>query len=233
MFLPPRLRDTTLGDLLATLHRGYATGVLELVEPAHRHTIHLRRGLVQAVESTARAWRLGDLVTDAGLCARDAVERASREARRLDQRIGQRLVAERRLSHAQRDEALGAQRARRLDALYALPDAELRFHPARPLPPGVAEQAPMSAREAFFQRARRRDRGGRAGARAEGRGARAEALAALGLGPEATLDAVRGRYRERVRALHPDLAPTGSEAERARRVAELKAVLDAYRALCG
>ena len=228
MFLPSRLRDTTLGDLLATLHRGYATGVLELVEPQRRHTIHLRRGLVHAVECSERAWRLGDLLTAAGLCARDVVERASREARARDQRSGHRLVAERAVSHAQRDEALGAQRARRLESLYGVADAELRFHPARPLPPGVVEQHPMSARETFFERARRRDRG-RGGAK----GARGEALAVLGLGAEATLAEVRARYRERVRALHPDLAPVEGEAQQGRRVAELKAVLDAYRALCG
>ncbi len=230
MFLPQRLRDTTLGDLLAALHRGYASGVLELVEPRGRHAVHLRRGLVQAVETAPAAWRLGDLLAAAGLCPRDTVERASREARARDQRIGHRLVAERAVSHAQRDEALAAQRRRRLEALFALIDAELRFHPARPLPPGVAEQAPMSARETFHQRARRRDRGGRA---APTTGPRAAALGVLGLGAEATLAEVRQRYRERVRALHPDLAPTATEAERARRVAELRAVLDAYRALCG
>lgn len=229
MFLPQRLRDTTLGDLLATLHRGYATGVLELVEPSGRHAVHLRRGLVHAVEADGGAWRLGDLLTAAGLCARDTVERASSEARAFSQRIGHRLVAARAVSHAQRDEALAAQRRRRLETLYALADAELRFYPARPLPPGGAEQAPMSARETFHQRARRRDRGERGGRAA---GPRAAALAVLGLGAEATLAEVRQRYRERVRALHPDLASGVGDVERGRRVAELRAVIDAYRTLC-
>ncbi len=228
MLLPSRLRETTLGDLLASLHRAYASGVLELVEPGRRHAIHLRRGLVLAVECSDRAHRFGDLAADAGLCPRASVERASREARATGARIGQHLVARGVMTHAARDRVLDAQRARRLDALYALADADLRFHAARPLPPGGAEQPPMSARETFHGRARRRER-----ARATGplRGDRHRALRALGLDESSSAGDVRARYRERVAALHPDHAHDVDERERARRVAELRAVIDAYRVL--
>lgn len=228
MKLPDRLRDTTLGDLLATFHRAYATGVLELDEPRGRHVVHLRRGLVHAVEASGALWRLGDVLTAYGLCARATVERASQDARARAQRIGHRLVVERAVSVGQRDAALTAQRARRLDALFDLEDATLRFEAPRPLPPGGAEQPPMSARETFHQRARRRDRGHGGGAMAE---ARAVACAVLGVAPDASSAAVRQRFRERVRALHPDLAPTVSDDERAAREAALRAVLAAYRAL--
>lgn len=228
MLLPSRLRETTLGDLLASLHRAYASGVLELVEPERRHAIHLRRGLVQAVECSERAHRFGDLAADTGLCPRADVERASREARARGWRIGHHLVTTGSLSPQARDRVLDAQRARRLDALYALADADLRFHAARPLPPGTSEYAPMEARETFHGRARRRDRG-RAGAAPSA--SRVAALAVLGLAPESTDAQVRARYRERVRALHPDHARPATERERHAQVAELRAVIDAYRTL--
>jgi DnaJ domain len=228
MLLPARLRETTLGDVLASLHRTYASGVLELVEADRRHAIHLRRGLVQAVECSERAHRFGDLAADTGLCPRAEVERASREARARGWRIGHHLVTTGSLSPQSRDRVLDAQRARRLDALYALGDAELRFHTARPLPPGSSEQDPMNARETFHGRVRRRDRGGSVAPRP---GARLAALGALGLTGDATDDEIRARYRARVRALHPDHAPASTERERQHQVVELRAVIEAYRVL--
>jgi hypothetical protein len=227
MLLPSRLRGTTLGDLLAALHRAFASGVLELVEPSRQHAIHLRRGLVQAVESSERSHRFGDLATATGLCRREAVEHASREASARNTRIGQHLVVRGVLTPANRDRVLHAQRARRLDTLYGLADADLRFHAARPLPPGSAEQSPMSAGEAFHGRARRRDRG-RAPTHI---GDRRRALHVLGLDDATTPTQLLARYRERVAALHPDHAANVDERERERRVAELRAVIDAYRAL--
>jgi hypothetical protein len=226
MLLPSRLRETTLGDLLAALHRAYASGVLELVVPGRRHAIHLRRGLVHAVECSEGAHRFGDLATDSGLCPRNAVEHASREAIARNTRIGQHLVARGVLTPASRDRVLQAQRARRLDTLYGLADADLRFHVARPLPPGSAEQSPMSAGEAFHGRARRRDR-----APVHISGDRRRALRVLGLDESTTPTQLRARYRERVTALHPDHAGNLDEHERELRVAELRAVIEAYRAL--
>lgn len=60
MQLPGRLSATTLGDLLGALYREGVTGLLELSEirgprgrsvPGRLHRIHLRGGLVAAVES--------------------------------------------------------------------------------------------------------------------------------------------------------------------------------------
>jgi hypothetical protein len=230
MDLPERLRDTTLGDVLAALHRNHATGVLELTEACGHHRVHLRRGLVQAVETNAEASRLGDLCVVAGYCARDVVERVANDPHGRMQRLGQRLVGVRAVSHAQRDEALDAQRRRRLEALYALRDARLRFsEEARPLPPGGAEQRPMSAREMFHHRARRRDRGTRVMAHAPDEAL----LVLLGLSRGAPREELRRRFRERVRALHPDLAVAATETERSHREAELRVVLEAYRAFCG
>lgn len=229
MELPARLRETTLGDLLATLHRAYACGVLELIEPGRRHAIHLRRGLVQAVERSDAAYRFGDLAADAGLVPRDAVDHAARDPRLGDLRIGQRLVARGALTHTARDRVLAAQRARRLDTLYELADAELRFHAAQPLPPGSAECTPMDARETFFGRARHRDHGHRRYAVPGPE--RTRALHTLGLPLHATPDEIRQRYRARVAALHPDHAHGADDTTRRLRESELRAVIDAYRTL--
>jgi len=51
MLLPGRLRTTTLGDLLGTIHRARASGTLELTEDRGRsHRIHFTEGRVIAVE---------------------------------------------------------------------------------------------------------------------------------------------------------------------------------------
>ena len=70
MLLPGRLSASTLGDLLGALHREGITGLLELSEirgprglsvPGRIHRIHLRGGLVVAVETPLPVRRLGEL----------------------------------------------------------------------------------------------------------------------------------------------------------------------------
>jgi DnaJ domain/Domain of unknown function (DUF4388) len=60
MQLPGRLSSSTLGDLLGALHRARVTGLLELSEvrgprgrtvPGRLHRVHLRDGLVVAVDT--------------------------------------------------------------------------------------------------------------------------------------------------------------------------------------
>ena len=65
MQLPGRLKATTLGDLLGVLHRGDASGTLELVETSGRaHRVHLAHGLVTAVEVDRAAASLGEILRD-------------------------------------------------------------------------------------------------------------------------------------------------------------------------
>ena len=92
MQLSSRLRDTTLGDLLALMHRNNASGVLELLESRSRHAIHLRRGYVQAVESECATLRLGDVATRRWGIGRISVERARMYAHSKGIKIGQALV---------------------------------------------------------------------------------------------------------------------------------------------
>lgn len=222
-----RLRDTTLGDVLAALHRRRASCVLELVEPWAQHAIHVRRGEVLAVESPRADDRLGDLVVALGVAARDHVEAAWAQ-RAPYQRIGHCLVATRVLTPRQRDQCLDAQRLRRLDALYDVPDATLRLRDVAALPAGAAEQRPLRAREVFYGRPRRRDGGT---PHIPWTYAQCEALATLGLEPTATRDEARRAFRQRVSALHPDRDPGARDEGRAARLEALMRVLDAWQVI--
>lgn len=53
----------------------------------------------------------------------------------------------------------------------------------------------------------------------------------LGVAPDATVDDLHTAFRQRVRALHPDLHPTWSAAERAAAEEELKALVAAWKVL--
>ena len=225
MTLPSRLGETTLGDLLAALRRAHATGTLELIEPDRVHHLHLRSGAVQAVESSADPRRFGDLAVAAGLASRLAVESAWGVGRARGFRIGQSLVWRRVVSSSARDRVLDAQRLARLDSLYRVRDAALRFRSARALPEGTAEQAPLGAHETFHGRPRRRDH-----SRCATDPARVEARSTRGFDHDPGAAGLRRRVQEVVLALHPDRHP--DDASRAR-VDRLRAVISAYRLLRG
>jgi hypothetical protein len=241
MKIASRLRDTTLGDLLAQLHRENATGVLELIEPHARHAIHLRRGFVHAVESESSMLRLGDVAARTWGVGRTLVERARMYAHAKGLRIGHALVVTRAIDASQLDALLAEQQRARLDMLYNLRDAELRFRVARPLPNGAAEQVPLEARDVYFGRPRKRSREARASeapparkpkvSRAHAYHPMAREYALLGLSPESDERAVRDAYRSLVLALHPDRAHGLSDEERDRRAKKLVEVVRAYKAL--
>src|SRR5579862_3711903 len=75
MQLPGRLSSSTLGDLLGALHRARTTGTLELSEirgprgrsvPGRLHRVHLRDGLVAAVETKLPVPPLGEVLQRMG-----------------------------------------------------------------------------------------------------------------------------------------------------------------------
>jgi hypothetical protein len=222
MLVPSHLRDTTLGDLLAMLHRNFASGVLEINDDECCYAIHLRRGLVCAVDVSDRSLRFGGVAVAYKACDSHVIEQLARAETVRPLRLGQRLVMAGVLSARDRDDVLQTQRSKRLEALFYVEDAELRFGDVRVLPPGSAELAPMSAREVFFGRRRRRD-----GASLM----RRHALEVLGLNARATIAEVRERYRERVAMLHPDHTGHLDQATREAMLCELRAVIEAYRAL--
>jgi hypothetical protein len=219
MTLPSQLGETTLGDLLASLRRAHATGTLEVVENDRTHHVHLRGGAVQAVESPSDARRFGDVAVAVGVAERGAVERAWGEGRARGFRIGQALVWRRVVTSSTRDRVLDAQRLSRLESLYRVGAASLRFRSARALPEGAAEQAPLLASETFHGRPRRRDHSAVDPARAAD-------LATLGFDRDPGTAALRRRFQELVMELHPD-----RRAGDASRAGRLRAVIAAYRRL--
>ncbi len=246
MQLSSRLRDTTLGDLLALMHRNNASGVLELLESRSRHAIHLRRGYVQAVESECATLRLGDVATRRWGIGRISVERARMYAHSKGIKIGQALVALRVIEANQLDALLAEQQRARLEMLYGLRDAELRFRVSRPLPLGAAEQNPLGVRDTFYGRPRKQARSASASsppptpprshttathttyARVSSHPF-AKEYAELGVSLDADATMIRKSFRELVLHLHPDRAQQLSAQEREIRAQRLVSVIRAYR----
>ena len=232
MTLPGLLGSTTLGDLLGRLYRGGVNGVLELVEreghsAGRAHRIHFDRGLIDEVETELSVPRLGEVLIRSGLLSTDALRRARpRLGDGQPRRIGERLVAERLVSRTAVRDALHSQLGLRLDALFQLKDALVRFHVRRVGRADTEGPEPLSARE--FLNGRPRKRGpGSTSVSPEGRAA----LRVLGLGAEATLAEVRQAFRRQASEIHPDRQAGASPERRAellRRFAELSR---AYHAL--
>ena len=250
MQLSSRLRDTTLGDLLALMHRNNASGVLELLESRSRHAIHLRRGYVQAVESECATLRLGDVATRRWGIGRISVERARMYAHSKGIKIGQALVALHVIEANQLDALLAEQQRARLEMLYGLRDAELRFRVSRPLPFGAAEQNPLGVRDTFYGRPRKHARSastsspppapprshpGTTHSTTHTTYARvsshpfAKEYAELGVSLDADATMIRKSFRELVLHLHPDRAQQLSAQEREIRAQRLVSVIRAYR----
>src|SRR5687768_17602482 len=133
MNLPGRLKLTTLGDVLGALHRERADGVLELIEQGsaaagRRHRVYLRGGLVEDAETDLAHPRLGEILVGPGTLQRDAL---SALLRRLiespDRRVGEVLLSELNGSEVDVGRALRSQLRAKLEAIFRLSDALLRF----------------------------------------------------------------------------------------------------------
>ncbi|HEY4158528.1 MAG TPA: DUF4388 domain-containing protein, partial [Polyangiaceae bacterium] len=166
MQLPGRLRLTTLGDVLGALHRAQASGALELVEveggnAGRSHRIHVRNGLVEDVETTLKHARIGEILTSDGLLSLAALGRIiARLTLRPSARVGEMVVEEGLGSHALVAAALRKQKRSRLEALFGLSEALLRFHVARPQRSGSV--TPLTPVEFLHGRTRARQQGKRA-----------------------------------------------------------------------
>ncbi|HSC86112.1 MAG TPA: J domain-containing protein [Polyangiaceae bacterium] len=237
MRIPGRLRDTTLGDVLGTLHRAQATGYLELCERAGpTHRVELRGGTIVAIESSLGP-RLGELLE------LDPVARRAGHDRQGDEWLARGLVSQGRLRVA-----LSEQLRQRLELLFAVDDADLRFHVPRPQVDDPTAPSPLRAQEFLSGRPRRRrpsqgeSRGAPGAESPNGEtterqtpagGRRVEALRVLGLDPGATPTDVQKAFRRLAQQAHPDRhphAPAERRIELLRRFAELSR---AYHALVG
>jgi hypothetical protein len=239
MNLPGRLRMTTLGDLLGTLHRAEATGTLELAEDLGRtHRVYLSAGFVVAVEIDGATPTLGEILRrdhalDDGLLKRSLLRAIS--SQRLH---GDVLVQDFHVEGAVVGAALRRQIITRLERLDQLTDARVLFRVAVRAPRGALTSAPLPAAQFLAGKKRARDTaGGAKGARASGvrlcapEKTRDVAFRVLGVSPQADEPEIRRAYRRLARAFHPDLHPAASDDERRSLIERFQAVTEAYRAL--
>ncbi len=250
MQLPGRLRLTTLGDLLGELHRACASGVLELVEvdgarSGKSHRVYFDAGLVEDVDTSLNHPRLGEILARDGLLSMSALARVAR--RLIEQpgkRVGEILVEEGLGSADLVAAALRRQQKSRLDALYSLSEALIRFHVPRPR--AGFRPTPLSPREFLHGRPRARTRlrsrvterftfrsEPRAAAPAGREDKQLAAYRALGVAPGAPLRDVQRAFRKLAAERHPDRFPLATAAEKARHLSDFAALSAAYHALTG
>lgn len=268
MQLPGRLSASTLGDLLGQLHRNRITGLLELWEiggagpvPGGRHRVHLSCGLVTDVETRAPVPPLGEILRHQGRLGIDGIHRMLRRVAAGDgRRAGEILLEEGLIDRDLLDSALRAQLWARLDALFHIKDATVRFHTARPAPAGRASalapgdflpgrprardggRAPSSAprhaapaRQAppARQNPRRTDSYSEASIAARHDETRARALRTLGLPPGVDGAEVRRAFRRLASELHPDRQATAPLDVQQRSAARFAELTEAYHWLVG
>jgi hypothetical protein len=240
MILPSQLSKTTLGDLFGALYRERTTGVLELI-PADggvTRRVHLCAGLITHIEDGALGPRLGELLATKGFLRRSEVDELARSSSSAQKRIGRTLADERVLPAPVVAAVVREQLRARLEALFGLGDAELRFHVARRAK--LVEVQALPLLPADFLHGRPRKRAGRSGeapppaveALPEPAATpRERALRVLGLGPNAGLGEVRRTFRRLAVTLHPDRHPELSDRERAGLISRFTEVSAAYHEL--
>jgi hypothetical protein len=250
MQLPGRLRLTTLGDLLGSLHRACASGTLELVEvegarAGRSHRVFFDGGLVEDVDTSLNHPRLGEILARDGVLSMSALARLARRlVEQPGKRVGEILVEEGLGTADLVAAALRRQRASRLEALYGLSEALIRFHVPRPR--SGFRPAPLSPREFLHGRPRARadfsarvaERfSGRYGARPESSrgpdGPRHAAYRALGLSAAASPRDVQRAFRKLAAEQHPDRFPNASAAEKTQLLSRFAQLSAAYHLLMG
>jgi hypothetical protein len=244
MQLPGRLKATTLGDLLGSLHRGGVSGTLELVESSGRtHRVHLIAGLVTAVEIDRAAPSLGEILRDQDDLDDDVLRRSLLRAMASRRLHGEVLVQDFQIAPSVVDRALRRQLLLRLAALDELADAQIFYRVTVRPPRGALTDAPLRAAEFLSGKKRARDRrpeleSGHYRTARPSSGLpgsvdhhRVVAYRALGLPFDAAVDDVKRAYRRLVREYHPDLHPDATSDERRTLSTRFAEVTAAYRAL--
>lgn len=214
MAIPSRLSRTTLGDVLGELSREKISGTLELIEGGRGgplvHEIVLRAGKIASVHS-ARGRSLGEHL---GKTLGGPGNRGL---------IGDHLVVSGAISEERLRTALAEQRQERLEILFRLEDAEVRFRP-RQKPTAPSEPEPVPTVQLLRGRARVRDR-------FQSETPRIRALRTLGLTVNASSLEIRQAFRTLARELHPDANSELPETERQACLARFSELSRAYHKL--
>lgn len=256
MQLPGRLKATTLGDLLGSLHRARVSGTLELVEASGRvHRVHLASGLVTAVEVDRAASSLGEILRQHDEVDDDTLRRSLLRAMASRRLHGEVLVRDFHLSPEVVGRALRRQMMLRLQMLEDLADAQVFYRVTVRPPRGALVDEPLGASEFLAGKKRARDRGptyswgSRRDAPESTSGtyrssyrpssgfpgsidtARLSAYRALGLSTGAPADEIKRAYRRLVREYHPDLHPDATHEERRTLSVRFAEVTAAYKSL--
>jgi len=239
MQLPGNLGLTTLGDLLGTLYRAAATGTLELVEDrgvtaGRTHRIALKRGLVSEVDTPLSVARLGDILQKEGFVTRDTLRSCARDGEGpRPTSIGQSLLRAGAVSHEALSAALRYQLRTRLERVFGLKEAKVRFRVPRPRKDQETE-VPLSPHEFLNGRPRARTQRRRsmkemAARRIDPR--RLRAFGTLGLLPDAGPLEIHRAFRHLAAENHPDRHPGASEQERQDLMKRFAALSAAYHVL--
>jgi DnaJ-domain-containing protein 1 len=203
MLLPGQLKDTTLGDLLGALFREKADGALELLEPlGRRHRIELRNGRVEKVETEVNGPLLGEIL-----------RLSDRAPAPGHQRLGESLLARGLVSPEQLATALYQQNLARLERLFAIQDASIRFRAPRPAHEDPTAAAALDPSEVLGNRARYQSR--ESTARHPPLYRRDGALQVLGLDASSSEADIRQAFRRLAREHHPDRHPGATAQEQA------------------
>lgn len=239
MLLPGRLRQTTLGDLLGTLHRAAAHGTLEIAEDLGRtHRVHLADGMVIAVEFDGAAATLAEVLRSSGEVDDGTLRRSLLRAITSQRLHGQVLVEDFHLARTIVDAAVRRQMTARLTRLEQLTDARVHFRVTLKPPRGAVVTMPLRPTEFLRGRRRFRDRGQPATAAAPrprhpqvARDVPISAFRVLGVEVGADAIEIKRAYRRLARAYHPDLHPDATEPERRVLAERFSALTTAYRTL--
>lgn len=245
MNLGGRLSLTTLGDVLGTLHREHATGLLELTEdqgPAagRVHRIVLEMGYVPQIDTPLVVPRLGECLVEMGVVDESLVsEFLTPGFLGRESRIGTRLVDAGAVKPDHLASAVRQQVVARLERMFQIREARIAFRVPRPRIRAWDARPPLGPHDFLYGRTRAGERSGaRTGysagrIREPGGMTRRQALCRLGVGQNADLGEVRRAFRRLALTEHPDRHPEACAEERLRLHRSFVELSRAYHALVG